>query len=117
MKENYAVIIGRWHYTRPSWKTDCNRNIIILSKSSFAPAETYEWGISAEKQPYELYKYCENDFYEDSNYCKEISVDELLSQLKNVNLLFKENNYSAFATMLDDIMIQIPAYVYPSTIN
>ncbi|MBO4331066.1 MAG: hypothetical protein J5827_03230 [Oscillospiraceae bacterium] len=111
MEEDNAVVIGRWHYTKPSLKTDGCGNTVILSKSSFAPAETCEWGVSPEKQPYELYKYCEDDFYEDSSCLKEISAEELQNQLKNVSLLFKENDHSSFAAILDEIIIRIPDYL------
>ena len=59
-----------------------NGNTVLLRILSAGPAEVWEWGINAEKQPYEEYKWCEDDFYEDSSYIKEISLEELLKVLK-----------------------------------
>lgn len=61
---------------------DNNGNTVLLRILSAGPAEVWEWGINAEKQPYEKYQWCENDFYEDSSYIKLISMEELLKVLK-----------------------------------
>lgn len=90
---NKAAVIGRWHYTVTKYKSDENGNRIIISKSSVSPAEIYEWGIDLQNQPYELYKWCEDDFYEDSCYYKVISKEELIEQIDKIILLFTENGF------------------------
>jgi len=70
--ENKVVTVGRWSYSEPAQTSDENGQLVIFSKSSVAPAEIFEWGIDAEKHPFERYRWCENDFYEESNYEKTI---------------------------------------------
>ena len=60
--ENKTVSVGRWQYSEPAFEADENGHIVICSKSSVAPAEFFEWGIDAEKRPFERYRWCENDF-------------------------------------------------------
>lgn len=64
--ENKTVSVGRWQYSEPAFEADENGHIVICSKSSVAPAEFFEWGIDAEKRPFERYRCCENDFYEEA---------------------------------------------------
>lgn len=90
---NKVAVIGRWHYLITEYNSEENGNRIIISKSSVSPAEIYEWGIDAQNQPYELYKWCEDDFYEDSSYYKVISKEKLIEQIDKIIMLFKENGF------------------------
>ena len=75
--ENKVVTVGRWSYSEPAQTSDENGQLVIFSKSSVAPAEIFEWGIDAENHPFERYRWCENDFYEECNYDKTISIEEV----------------------------------------
>ena len=67
---------------------DKDGNIVIIRFTSFGPLECYEWGINAENQPYECYQWCENDFYEDNNYCIIITKEQLLKEIdKHIEFL------------------------------
>ena len=68
--------------SRPAFSPDKAGNIVILRLSSVAPLEFWEWGINSENQPYERYQWCEDDFFEDSSFCKTISWEELLEHLR-----------------------------------
>ena len=71
-------------------KPDKDGNIVLIRFTSFGPLEYYEWGINAENQPYERYQWCEDDFYEDSNYCITISKEKLLKEIdRHIEFLSK----------------------------
>ena len=98
------VTIGRWHYSKPVWMPDSEEKIVLIHKSSLAPAEYFEWGIDAENQPYESYRWCEDDFYDDSNYDKMISTDELQEQIRKIQSLFSVNGRDDFTRAYDIIL-------------
>ena len=109
--DNRIVTIGRWHYLLPDLRPNQDGNIVIIHKSSVAPAEIYEWGIDAEKHAYERYRWCEDDFYEDSNYCNSISIKELVEEIDRVMDLFVKNNFVDFANEYQNIKSKITAGV------
>ena len=49
-------------------------------------------------------KWVENDFYEDENYRKNITREELFNQILSVILLFKENGLSEWITIYGKIL-------------
>ena len=100
MDNKGAIHNGRWHYLIPGLSPDENGNIVFIRKSSVAPAEIYEWGVNSSKKPYELFKWCEDDFYEDSNYCKTITKEELLSRIEEVSTLFAKNGFPQWSEKL-----------------
>ena len=51
-------------------------------------------GIDADNRPYELHEWIEDDLYEDENYCRNISVDELVAQIKDIRELFQKRDLS-----------------------
>ncbi|MBQ8724558.1 MAG: hypothetical protein IJY74_02660 [Oscillospiraceae bacterium] len=64
------LIIGKWVYHKPNLIPNENGNIIIITKLSFGPLEVFEWGIDSKRKPYEMYMWCENDFFKTDNYIK-----------------------------------------------
>ena len=102
-----TIVIGRWHYAEPSPYAGAGEEAVILSKHSVAPAEIYEWGVDAGKQPFERYAWCEDDLYADSSYCKAVSKAELLRRLENAAGLFRANGYGEPAAELERIITQI----------
>ncbi len=82
---------------------DKDGNIVIIRLASFGPLEYYEWGINTDNQPYELYQWCEDDFYEDSNYCKIISKEELLKIIDNQIEISSKNGSSEDVSKYNDI--------------
>ncbi len=105
--ENRAATIGRWHYSEPTLEADENGQIIVFSKSSFAPAELFEWGIDAENHPFERYRWCENDFYEETDYDKTISKEELIKQLEDAASVLKQHGFDTISEQYDRIKAQI----------
>lgn len=103
------ITIGRWHYLLPDLRPNQEENIVIIHKSSVAPAELYEWGINAEKQAYERYRWCEDDFYEDSSYCNSISINKLVEEIDRVIDLFVKNDFADFANEYQNIKSIITA--------
>ena len=88
---------------RPEATPDKDGNIVIIRFTSFGPLEYYEWGINADNQPYECYKWCEDDFYEDSNYYRIITKEELLKEIdKHIEFLAK-GGFSEEASKYNDI--------------
>ena len=105
--ENKTVSVGRWQYSEPSFEADENGHIVICSKSSVAPAELFEWGIDAEKRPFERYRWCENDFYEEANYDKTISKEELTKHIEDIASILKEHGFDAAFEQYNSIKTQI----------
>jgi hypothetical protein len=71
----------RTNHERPSPTPGEGGNVVLLRVLSAGPAECWEWGIDAEKRPYEKYQWCEDEFYEDSSFVKVLSTAELLAAL------------------------------------
>ncbi|MBR3641429.1 MAG: hypothetical protein IKN53_05325 [Oscillibacter sp.] len=82
MKQN-EVTIDRWRYEPPHSEPDPNGDLALLRKTSLAPAELWEWGVRADGQPYERYRWCEDDFFADSSYDQLITKDALIGQLQS----------------------------------
>ncbi len=103
MKDN-SVFIGRWNYAKPNLVPNKNGDIVIVQRASFGPLEVYEWGIGFNNIPYERYEWIENDFYEDENYRRNITREELFSQILSVVSLFKENGLSEWVIIYEKIL-------------
>lgn len=103
MKDN-SVFIEHWCYTKPDFVPNQNGNIVIIQRVSFGPLEVYEWGIGFNNIPYERYEWIENDFYEDENYRRNITREELFHQILSVVSLFKENGLSEWVTIYEKIL-------------
>lgn len=99
------VSIGRWYYTKPDFVPNKDGNIALILKKSFGPLEVYEWGIDSDKNAYELYRWLENEFYEDESYCITIEREKLLEQIHSVTSLFRNNGLSEWAELYADIII------------
>ncbi len=102
--KNKSVFIGNWYYTKPDLIPNKNGDIVIIKRVSFGPLEAYEWGMDVNNTPYELYKWAENDFYEDESYIKNITREELINQILSVILLFEENGLSEWVNIYGKIL-------------
>ncbi len=105
--KNKSVFIGNWYYTKPDLIPNKNGDIVIIKRVSFGPLEAYEWGIDVNNTPYELYKWAENDFYEDESYRKNITREELINQILSVILLFEENGLSEWVNIYGQLLLDI----------
>ena len=103
MKDNY-VFIDRWYYEKPDLSPNKDGNTVLISEKSFGPLEIFEWGLDRNNSPYELYQWLENDFFEDSNYCKTITKEELLKQIGRVILLFEKNGLADWVVLYQAII-------------
>ena len=61
----------------------------MISKACFGPVEIDELGIDENKNPFELHNWCEDDLYEDENYCRNISMEELIKKIEDYILVFQ----------------------------
>lgn len=91
---NNTLITDRWFYSKPTLTPNKNGNMVLIHKVSFGPLECWEWGLDSNKIPYEMYKWCENDLYEDENYTKNISFSEFKQKLNNMTDLVKDTKLS-----------------------
>ena len=105
--ENKVVTVGRWRYSEPTQTSDEKGQLVIFSKSSVAPAEIYEWGIDAENHLFERYRWCENDFYEESSYDKTISIEELIKQIEEISSILKKHGFGTVSKQYDMIKAKI----------
>ncbi len=101
------IFNDRWFVGGPATIPDEDGKTVFISLKSFGPLEIWEWGLDADDKPYELYKWIENDFYEDSNYCKNITVDELLEILYGHISLLEKNNYHSTALRYKDVVEKV----------
>lgn len=85
------LFVDRWVYRKPNLTPDKGGNTVIIQMLSFGPAEVYEWGIDSGGKPYEMYKRCENDFYEDENGTKNITFAELGRKIGEVRQFAADN--------------------------
>lgn len=91
---NNTLITDRWCYSKPTLTPNKNGNMVLIHKVSFGPLECWEWGLDSNKIPYEMYKWCKNDLYEDENYTKNISFSEFKQKLNNMTDLVKDTKLS-----------------------
>ena len=103
MKDNY-VFIGRWYYEKPNLSPDKEGKIVLISEKSFGPLEIFEWGLDRSGAPYELYQWLEDDFYENDNYCRTITKEELLKQIDRVISLFEKNGLSDWVDLYRELI-------------
>ena len=96
------LFLDRWVYQKPSLTPDKDGNIVIISKVSFGPAEVFCWGIDSGGKPYEMYKWCENDFYEDENYAKSITFSELFRRLDDLIKTASDSGFSDWARSFEE---------------
>lgn len=99
------LFVDRWVYHKPNLTPDKNGNIVIISKCSFGPLEVYEWGIDSGGKPYEMYKWCENDFYDDANYTKNITPTELVRKVSGMIRLTADNGLSDWSRLFEEARI------------
>ena len=100
------LIVGRWFYSRPSMRVDKRGNYttVAIKMLSFGPAEVYEWGITPEKTFYEKYEWCENDFFADDNYEKEISKEEFIAQIEKMKALVHDTEVEEWESVYDEML-------------
>lgn len=96
------LFIDRWVYCKPRLAPDKSGNIVIILKMSFGPLETYELGIDSGGKPYETYKWCENDVYEDENYTKNITFSELYKEIDAMSKLAADNGLSDWVRLYEE---------------
>lgn len=99
------LFVDRWVYHKPSLIPDKNGNIVIISKCSFGPLEVYEWGIDSNGKPYEMYKWCENDLYEDENGTKNITFAELGRKTDEVRQSAADNGLSDWVGIYELLLV------------
>ena len=99
------LFVDRWVYRKPNFSPDKNGNIVMISKCSFGPLEVYEWGIDDDGKPYEMYKWCENDLYEDENGTKNITFEELSRKTDEVRQLAADNGLSDWIKIYDLLLV------------
>lgn len=99
------LFIDRWVYHKPSLTPDERGNIVIISKCSFGPLEVYEWGIDDDGKPYEMYKWCENDLYEDENGTKAITFEELSRKIDKARQLAANNGLSDWVGIYELLLV------------
>lgn len=99
------LFIDRWVYHKPNLTPDESGNTVIIQMLSFGPAEVYEWGINSGGKPYEMYKWCENDFYEDENGTKNITFAELGRKINEVRQLAADNCLSDWVGIYELLLV------------
>lgn len=103
MNNNY-VFIDRWLYDKPDLSPNKEGNVVFISEKSVGPLEIFEWGLDQNNNPYELYKWLENDYFDDSNFCRTITKEELLKQIDRVISLFEKNGLSEWVDLYEVII-------------
>ena len=89
-----SFFIDRWQYTIAEMPQFAGVKLPLISMHCFGPLEVNELGIDADNRPYELHEWMEDDLYEDENYCKNISVEELISDIEDYTKDFQKRDLS-----------------------
>ena len=103
-KKPTSVFVGNWSYLMPDMKANSEGDIVLIQKLSFGPCEVYEWGLDINSLPYERYKWCENEYFEDESYIKHITRTELIAQIRNVIRVFTEHELPEWADTYNKIL-------------
>lgn len=85
--------VGRWHYVMPKFKFNGEGKMYLILQLSFGPLETYEYGMTQQGKFYKDYHWCEDDFFEDSDFYKEITKEEMLQEIIETKELCKEHQW------------------------
>lgn len=104
---NHELWVGSFRCSSPSLKEDREGNKVIIRKASFGPLEFYEWGIDSEGKLYEMYQWCENDLYEDDNYTKSISKEELIKEIDIMKSYIKGTEFESWNQIYDEVLLLI----------
>ena len=92
MKNKNSFWIDRWNYSVADIPTVLDEKIVFISIACFGPLEIDELGLDEQNKPYELHKWCEDDLYEDENYCRNISMEELIKKMEYYISFFQKQN-------------------------
>lgn len=111
MKKGYVIIDG-WIYDRPDLSSDKEGNIVLFSKKCLGPLEIFEWGLDQDQNPYERYAWLEDDYFEDLNYCRTITKEELLKQIAIAVALFEENGLSEWVHLYEGMIDRLNSDSY-----
>ena len=87
-------------------------NLSFFQSQLLLPLKFFEWGIDAEKHPFERYRWCENDFYEESNYEKTISIEELIKQIEEISSILKKHGFDTVSKQYDMIKAKINSILW-----
>lgn len=98
-----SVFIDRWNYVEPDLSPDKEGNVVLILKMSFGPLEVFEWGLDKNNHPYASYKWLENDFYENENYCITISKEALMKQIDITISQFAKYGLSEWVDLYEKI--------------
>lgn len=99
------LVVDRWLCHKPSLTPNKDGNIVMISAASFGPLEVFEWGIDSGGKPYEMYKWCENDFYADESYTKNITYAELEQNVSGIIQLTADNGLSDWSRLFEEALL------------
>ena len=93
-----------WHYEVAKVLPKHKGEVALITDLCIGPLEEDILGIDSENRPYESHKWLENDLYEDENYCKNITVEELISKIEKKREFFREGQKDAEVLACDKII-------------
>lgn len=96
--------IDRWRYKIAEMPRFSGVKLVLISVSCFGPLEVDELGIDSDHRPYELHEWLEDDFYADENYCRNISVNELLTKIEKYKQQFQKQELTSQVLACDRII-------------
>ena len=99
--KNHNLWVNDFLCFPPDLNVNDDGNIVIIKRACFGPLEVYEWGINQNGKPYEIYQWCENDFYEDQNYTKEISNEAFIKQIEYMKEIISNTEFSSWNAIYD----------------
>ena len=91
------VFLDPWRYSAPAQAPNDEGDTVLICAASIAPLESWEWGVDREGKPYEQHRWLENDFYEEENYRRSISREELLETIDSLIRQLRENREEGWA--------------------
>ncbi len=102
------LYIDRWIYSEPELDPDSNGNIVIISRVSVGPCESFDWGITSDMKCFVKYTWSEDDWFEDSSNTMIIEKHELVEKVQEMKAIVQgtsieywNNIYDEFISRLD----------------
>ena len=109
-----CVNIDRWFYNTPNVKPDEKGDIILLFQYCMGPLEWWKWSIDAQEKFWMEYRWCEDDFYEETSFREEISKDDMIKKMQDMQKFFDEYGLAEYVEMYRNTEELVESYIEKS---
>ena len=98
------LYIDRWIYSEPELVPDSEGNIVIVSRISVGPCESFKWGITSDKKCFVKYTWSEDDWFEDSSNTMIIDKEELVEKVQEMKVIVRGTSLEYWISIYDSFI-------------